>query len=123
MLRFFLFCIMDIDQLRDICLQLPAVTEDIKWGHDLAFSVGEKMFCVAGLESPFKCTLKVQDEEFEELCNRQGIMPAPYLARAKWIQIDNSAKLSKKSWEELILNSYEMIKGKLTKKQKNDLGI
>jgi hypothetical protein len=34
------FSSMDIDQLRAICTALPAVTEDIKWGHDLVFSVG-----------------------------------------------------------------------------------
>ena len=40
---------MDIDPLRTFCMKLPAVTEDIKWGHDLVSSVGSKMFCVAGV--------------------------------------------------------------------------
>ena len=42
-----------VDTLREICLALPGVTEDIKWGADLAFSVGGKMFCVLNTEGGF----------------------------------------------------------------------
>jgi predicted DNA-binding protein (MmcQ/YjbR family) len=114
---------MDIDILRKICLSLPAVTEDIKWGNDLVFSVGGKMFCVASLEQPFKCSFKVTDEEFEELSNADGFMPAPYMARAKWVLVTNPSKLNKKEWEQYIKQSYEMVKMKLTKKVKEQLGI
>ena len=38
---------MNIETLRKICSSLPAVTEDIKWGNDLVFTVGDKMFSVA----------------------------------------------------------------------------
>jgi predicted DNA-binding protein (MmcQ/YjbR family) len=37
---------MNIEQLRKFCLSFPGATEDIKWGADLCFCVGEKMFCV-----------------------------------------------------------------------------
>ena len=114
---------MDIEKLRKICLTLPAVTEDIKWGHDLCFSVGAKMFCVAGLESPFTCSFKVKDEEFEELSAREGFMPAPYMARNKWVLVTDPLKLNKKEWENYIRESYEMIKSKLTKKLRQELGI
>jgi predicted DNA-binding protein (MmcQ/YjbR family) len=40
---------MNVEDIQNICRQLPAVTEDIKWGHDLVFSIGGKMFCVVGL--------------------------------------------------------------------------
>ena len=68
--------IMDIETLRDMCRALPAVTEDIKWGHDLCFSVAGKMFCVAGLEGPLTVSFKVKDEEFDELSNSPGMRPA-----------------------------------------------
>ena len=51
--------IMDIEKLRAICKALPAVTEDIKWEHDLVFSIGGKMFCVA---SPEKLGVKYVNE-------------------------------------------------------------
>ena len=41
---------MNIEEIQNLCKQLPGVTEDIKWGNDLCFSVGGKMFLVAGLE-------------------------------------------------------------------------
>lgn len=114
---------MDIEQLRSFCLQLPAVTEDIKWEHDLVFSVGDKMFCVASLESPFTCSFKVPDEEYEELSNRQGFQPAPYMARAKWVLVTQPGVLTKQQWEERVKQSYELVKSKLTKKLRVSLGI
>lgn len=114
---------MDIDQLRSFCTQLPAVTEDVKWDNDLVFSVGGKMFCVASLEPPFKCSFKVPDEEFEELSNRAGFQPAPYMARAKWVLVTSPTRLHKKEWEAYIRQSYELVKAKLTKKARTELGI
>jgi predicted DNA-binding protein (MmcQ/YjbR family) len=114
---------MNIETLQKICLSLPAVTEDIKWGNDLVFSVGGKMFCVAGLEPPFKSSFKVEDEEFEALCNREGFSPAPYMARAKWVLVGPDAGLSKKEWESFIKQSYELVKSKLTKKVRKELKI
>ena len=54
---------MDIETIRNICKSLPSVTEDIKWGDDLCFMIGGKMFCVAVLNTPFKVSFKVSDEE------------------------------------------------------------
>ena len=113
---------MNIESLRKFCLSLPAVTEDIKWGQDLCFSVGGKMFAVTGLEGAFTCSMKVLDDEFEELSNRKGIIPAPYMARNKWVLVD-AAAMNKKEWEHYIRQSYELVKSKLTKKLRTELGI
>jgi hypothetical protein len=59
---------MNIELLREYCLSLPGVTEDVKWGNDLCFCIYERMFCITGLNNePLMVTLKVKDEEFEEL--------------------------------------------------------
>ena len=114
---------MNIDFLRQFCTSLPAVTEDIKWGHDLCFSVGGKMFCVTSLEPPFSAAFKVTDEEFEEISALEGFMPAPYMARAKWVLVTEPTRLRKKEWEEYIKQSYELIKAKLTKKIRKELNL
>ena len=114
---------MSIDQLRNICLSLPAVTEDVKWDHDLCFSVASKMFCVTALDPPFKASFKVRDDEFEELSNSEGFMPAPYMARAKWVLVTDPARLSKKEWEHFVKQSYELVKAKIPKKIIKELGI
>ena len=111
---------MDIESIRDFCNTLPFVTEDIKWGNDLCFSIGNKMFCVATLTTPTRISIKVRDEEFEELSNI-GIMPAPYVARYKWILVTDMGKFSNKEWEHYIRQSYELVKSKLPNKILNQL--
>lgn len=113
---------MNIEQLREFALSLPAATEDVKWGNDLCFCIGEKMFCVTGLSGSFGASLKVKNEEFEELCSRDGIIPAPYMARYKWIAVEGDA-LSDKEWEHYVRQSYQIISSKLTQKVKQELGL
>src|SRR6187401_3716048 len=114
---------MDIEILRSICLSFPAVTEEVKWGNDLCFCVGEKMFCVTSLEPPHTFSFKVTDAEFDELGRSEGFIPAPYLARAKWVLVTDSSKLSKKELKNYLQQSYDLIKAKITKKQRRDLGL
>jgi predicted DNA-binding protein (MmcQ/YjbR family) len=114
---------MDIEQLRDICLSFPAVTEDVKWDNDLCFCIGTKMFCIASLDPPFKVSFKVEDEEFEELSNTEGFMPAPYMARAKWVLVTDPGKLNNKEWEKYVKQSYELVKAKIPKKSLKELGL
>jgi predicted DNA-binding protein (MmcQ/YjbR family) len=114
---------MNIETLQTFCKSLPAVTEDIKWGNDLCFSVGKKMFCVAGLFSPLTVSFKVKDEEFEELINSPGIISAPYVGRYKWILVEEADRFSKKEWEHYIKQSYELIKAQLPKKILKENGL
>ena len=114
---------MNIQFLQKFCLLLPGVTEDVKWGHDLCFSVGGKMFCVAGLEPPFTASFKVKEEEYDELASTEGFMPAPYMARAKWVLVTDPSRLNKKKWEEYIEGSYQLVKGTLSKKFRQETGL
>lgn len=114
---------MDVAEIQKIANGLPSVTEDIKWTHDLVFSVGGKMFCIVGLEPPFRCSFKVGDEDFDMLSTQIGFSPAPYMARAKWVSVSEEARLSKKDWQQYISGSYELVKQKLTKKVRSELGI
>ncbi len=114
---------MDIETLRDMCRKLPAVTEDIKWAHDLCFSVAGKMFCVAALEGPLTVSFKVKDEEFDELSSSPGMRPAPYVARYKWVLVDDPKQLSRKEWAHYVKQSYELVRAKLPKKLAKQHGL
>ena len=107
---------MDIETLRKFCRSLPHVTEDIKWGNDLCFLIGEKMFCVASLHVPFTFSFKVLPDEFEELTAKNGIVPAPYVARYHWVLVENVMALKKKEWEHYLVQSYNLVKTNLPKK-------
>jgi predicted DNA-binding protein (MmcQ/YjbR family) len=112
---------MYIENVRSICVGLPAVTEGIKWGNDLCFMVGGKMFCVILLESPFKVSFKVIDEEFEILTSKKGILPAPYAARHKWVLVEDTTLFNRKEWEQYLIRSYSLVKAKLSKKTKQQI--
>ncbi len=114
---------MNTEWLRQYCLSLPAVTEDVKWDNDLCFLVGGKMFCVTSLDPPLKVSFKVRDEDFEELSSRQYFIPAPYMARAKWVQVTRPSVLSRNEWEDCLLTSYELVKDRLTIRERKRLGI
>ena len=114
---------MNVEILRKICLSFNGATESIKWGNDLVFSVGDKMFCATSFEEPFKCSFKVPDDAFDELSVKEGFGPAPYLARAKWVMVTNDSRLSKEEWQAFLKKSYELVASKLTKKQRTSLKI
>jgi predicted DNA-binding protein (MmcQ/YjbR family) len=115
---------MNTEDIRTLCQELPGVTEGIKWGHDLVFSVGEKMFCVVGLDqSPTSASFKVTDEEFDEMSSRPGFKPAPYVAKYKWVYIEDITKMRKTEWKKYIEQSYALVKAKLPAKVKKKLGL
>lgn len=115
---------MNIEDIQLICGQLPKVTEDIKWEHDLVFSVGAKMFCVVGLDrSPTSASFKVKDEEFGDMSNRPGFKPAPYVAKYKWVLIEDINTMKKAEWKHYLQQSYELVKDKLPQKLKKQLGL
>lgn len=107
-----------------ICKKLKGVTYDIKWENHLCFNIDGKMFLVTSPDSvPVTASFKVNDEDFEEVSSRKGFIPAPYLARFKWVFVDDIKRMSKKEWEQMISTSYHLIAKKLPSKIKKEIGI
>jgi predicted DNA-binding protein (MmcQ/YjbR family) len=101
---------------------LPGATEQVQWEIDLVFKVGGKMFAVAPLEPARVClTFKCSDEEFIELTERPGIIPAPYLARARWVALESDSALPRHEIEERLRQSHALILAKLPKKTQAEL--
>jgi predicted DNA-binding protein (MmcQ/YjbR family) len=114
---------MNAASIRKFCLSLPGATHDIKWGVDQVYSVGGKMFAVI---DPTKAgsgavAFKVDDTRFLELTDREGIIPAPYLARAKWVKLTDLRKLGDTELKELLARSHALVAAKLTKKVRESL--
>jgi predicted DNA-binding protein (MmcQ/YjbR family) len=113
---------MDIDWIRNLCLSFPQTTEKIQWGEVLVFKVAGKIHALTVLQ-PAKTwlTFKVSSENFAELTERPGIIPAPYLARAKWVALETKDALSPDELALLLRESYEMVVAKLPKKTRESL--
>ena len=113
------------EALRALAATLPGATEDIKWGADLVFSVGAKMFCVFLLDNgkATTCAFKVDDDRFLELTGVPGVIPAPYLARAKWVQVKPGHALASADLDKLLRRSHALVAAKLTRKLQVELGV
>lgn len=108
---------MDIEQLRTLCLSFPGSTEQIQWEDDLLFKVGGKMFAVVPLiPARVWISFKTSDENFVELTERPGVIPAPYLARAKWIALESREALAISELAQLLRESYELVRAKLPRR-------
>jgi predicted DNA-binding protein (MmcQ/YjbR family) len=114
---------MNLEQLRNYCLSFSGATEDIKWGADLCFCVGEKMFCVTGADLiAGGLSLKCTPEKFDELIEREGIDPAAYVGRYKWVRIHDLDAVTPAELKALIAESYQLVFDKLPKKMKGKKG-
>ena len=113
---------MDIDWIRKHCLSLPHTTEQVQWGSDLVFKVGGKMYAVAPTEpAPVCLSFKCADETFAELVEREGVIPAPYLARAKWVALQTPEALPARELKRLLSESYELVRATLPKRTRDSL--
>lgn len=115
---------MDIDWVRNFCMKMPYAAESLQWGDDLVFKIGGKMFAAlvlvpAKVWLSFKCT----PEEFAELIECPGIIPAPYAARYHWVALQTRDALAAAELERLLRNSYDLVFAKLPRKTQATLSV
>jgi predicted DNA-binding protein (MmcQ/YjbR family) len=113
---------MNTDWVRELCLSFPQTTEQIQWGEVLVFKVAGKIHALTALQpSHTWLTFKASPENFVELTERPGIIPAPYLARAKWVALETRDALPLDELARLLRESYDMVVAKLPKKTREAL--
>jgi predicted DNA-binding protein (MmcQ/YjbR family) len=111
---------MNVDSVRGYCLSFPQARENLQWGETLCFKVGGKIFVTLSLESvPQSLCFKCTPEKFVELCELEGIRPAPYVGRYKWVLLERLDVLRDDELEELIGQSYRMVTAKSKVETKN----
>ncbi len=106
-------------------LALPGATFDLKWGADRCYSVGGKMFAVAGHvgdEHPRWC-MKVSDGSFEQLCAEGVAEPAPYVGRYKWVLFKSHDAIADAELLAYLKQAHALIAAKLPPKQRKALGL
>jgi predicted DNA-binding protein (MmcQ/YjbR family) len=112
---------MNIKALQGFCRGLPGATEDVKWGNDLVFSVGKKMFAAFDEEKGLPVGFKCSDEDFDALTRRPGIIPAPYAARFGWVSVQKSGALTQARAKGLIGASYRLVLAGLPRRVRETL--
>jgi predicted DNA-binding protein (MmcQ/YjbR family) len=121
---------MDTERARKFLLGLPHVVETQQWGDNLVFWVGSKliggkMFCLLNLSGGEHgvVSFAAGAERFAELGERQGLKPAPYMARIYWVAAERWDALRNAEWEQLLVAAHEMTAAKLPKRTLNVLAL
>jgi predicted DNA-binding protein (MmcQ/YjbR family) len=112
---------MNVDSVRGYCLSFPQARENLQWGETVCFKVSGKIFAMLSLDAvPPSLCFKCSAEKFVELCEQEGIKPAPYVGRYKWVLLERLDVLRDEELEDLIRQSYEMVAVKAKPKRKSN---
>jgi predicted DNA-binding protein (MmcQ/YjbR family) len=121
---------MDAESTRAFLLRLPSVVETLQWGNNLVFWVGDKaiggkMFAVIDLDGNGRPVMSFAAgvEGGAELLEIDGIVPAPYLARAHWVALERWDALRKSDLEARLRAAREIVEAKLPKKTRDVLAM
>jgi len=125
MLRFFftLTAMHTLEEVREFCLSLKGVTEELPFGPDtLVFKVMGKVFAITPLdEEMLSINLKCNPEKSLELRERYiAIQPGYHMNKKHWNTVLADDTLSNKLIKDLIVHSYELVIAALPVKLKNE---
>lgn len=116
---------MDIEKFRAFCLSLPGTTEKLPFGEDtLVFYVGSKMFALADIEIFQSVNLKCVPEKAVELREQyDAVQPGYHMNKQHWNTIEMNNTIPDKLILEWVTDSYNLVLAKLTKKEREGLGL
>jgi len=112
-------------EVEKFCLSLPGATLSIQWASDHVYKVGGKMFAAMGAPEmrPQSLSFKTAPESFAILTREKNIIPAPYLARAQWVQLVKLDALSTKELKAYLTRAHTIVTAGLPKKTRIALGL
>ncbi len=125
---------MTLYEFNRFCSELTSTTKVIQWGGAHVWKIGGKIFAIASHWGPNKKNTKLPEEgskisfkcsdfSYSILIEQENIIPAPYLARAKWVQLEQSDALTDDDLKLYIEQAHSIISAKLTKKLQLELGV
>ncbi len=109
------------------CDALTATTHVVQWGNASVWKIGGKIFAVCSkwgdVGDDNRFSFKCSDLTYTILIEQPGIAPAPYLARAKWVQVQTADAMTDRDLEDYIQAAHTIVARKLTKAQRRELGV
>lgn len=105
-----------------VCLALPGVTLDHPFGSDHdTYKVGGRMFAMVGGMGGL--SFKASDIAFEVLTEAGRARPAPYLARARWVHLDDPADWPDDDLADHLVIAHGIVAARLTRKARQAMGL
>lgn len=82
------------------------------------------MFAVCSVDGATmdRIAFKVEPADFDKLTGRSGIIPAPYMQRAKWVALTDALAMDDAELRDRLRASHALNLAKLTKKERSGLG-
>jgi predicted DNA-binding protein (MmcQ/YjbR family) len=125
---------MDAERLRAYLLKLPHVVETMQWGANLVFWVGDKaiggkMFALVNLDEPtankrnLVLSFAAGPARYAELLDREGIVPAPYMARIHWVAAEGWEVFTTAEWLRELHAAHEITLAKLPPRTRKVLAL
>ncbi|SUA99322.1 Uncharacterized protein conserved in bacteria [Pannonibacter phragmitetus] len=106
------------------CAALAATTHVIQWEGASVWKVGGKIFAIwSDWKGTPAVSFKCSDMVYQILSEQPGLAPAPYLARAKWIQLQDLEAMSEADLFAYIHAAHGLVAAKLTRKLRQELGL
>jgi predicted DNA-binding protein (MmcQ/YjbR family) len=114
---------MNIEELRDYCMQKPGATEGLPFGEDtLVYKVGGKIFLIAGISQGDRFNVKCDPELAIELRERYSeVQPGYHMNKKMWNTVFMNGSLTQKQLQEMIDDSYNLIVNSLPKKVQEEI--
>jgi predicted DNA-binding protein (MmcQ/YjbR family) len=107
---------MNIEQLREYCLQKPDAEETLPFGPDtLVYKVNGKVFLLTGFDRhPLQFNVKCDPDKAIELREEypQSVLPGYHMNKKHWNTILVDGTLGSQQLKECIDHSYELVKRK-----------
>jgi predicted DNA-binding protein (MmcQ/YjbR family) len=116
---------LDIESLRNYCLQKKGVTEEFPFGDTtLVFKVMGKMFALAPIEDFESINLKVDPAEGVERRDAYAaVIPGYHMNKKHWVTVLMDGSIPDKLLRQWIDESYRLVASKLTKSEKSALDL
>ena len=108
------------------CGGLKGATHVVQWGEASVWKIGGKIFAICsgwGAGDHTKFRFKCSDLAYDILIEQPGLIPAPYLARAKWVQVQAPGAMADEDLQDYVRTAYDIVAGKLTKAKRRELGL
>lgn len=113
---------MNVEELREYCLQLQQVTEDTPFGEDvLVFKIAGKMFCFTALDrEDLRINLKCEPDEAIEMREMfPSVQPGFHMNKRHWNTIIIDGTVSDSMLKKWIEKSYRLVISGLPKKERS----